>query len=154
MKLTNKYIRNQNLKLQLRLKKKKNAEREKKFIKSELKQDKLDVQVSRESDIKKVQDVFVEVKEEEPLNVENFFMMTMTFLTVKRFLMQKGNLLLVLLTEQILLPMLKNSLKNLMCQKWKLFILKRKKIEKKEEMSIDDDENRENASIENSLMKK
>ena len=49
------------------------AGREKKFIKSELEQDKVDIQVSRESDIKKVQDVFDEVKEEEPLNVENFF---------------------------------------------------------------------------------
>ena len=50
-----------------------NTEREKKIIKSELKQDKTDIQVSRESDIKKVQDVFDEVKEEEPLDVENFF---------------------------------------------------------------------------------
>ena len=52
---------------------KQTAEREKKIIKSELKQDKVDMQVSRESDIKEVQDVFGEVKEEEPLNVENFF---------------------------------------------------------------------------------
>ena len=51
-----------------------NTEREKKIIKSELKQDKTDIQVSRESDIKKVQDVFDEVKEEKPLDVENFFM--------------------------------------------------------------------------------
>ena len=41
-----------------------------------------------------------------------------------------------------------------MSQKWKLFILKKKKIEKIEQMSIDDDENRKNASVENSLMKK
>ena len=38
-----------------------------------MEQDKVDIQVSRESDIKKVQDVFDEVKEEGPLNVENFF---------------------------------------------------------------------------------
>ena len=36
-----------------------------------------------------------------------------------------------------------------MSQKWKLFILKKEKIEKKEQMSIDDEEKREN-----SLMKK
>ena len=43
-------------------------------MKSELEQDKVDSQVSRESGIKKVQDVFDEVKEEEEsLNVENFF---------------------------------------------------------------------------------
>ena len=41
-----------------------------------------------------------------------------------------------------------------MNQKWKLFILKKKKIEKKEQILIDDDEKRENASVENSLMKK
>ena len=52
---------------------KQTAEREEKFIKSELEQDKVDIQVSRESDIKKVQDAFDEVKEEEPLNVKNFF---------------------------------------------------------------------------------
>ena len=52
---------------------KQTAEREEKFIKSELEQDKVDIQVSRESDIKNVQDAFDEVKEEEPLNVENFF---------------------------------------------------------------------------------
>ena len=43
------------------------------FIKSKLEQDKTDIQVSRESDIKKVQDIFDEVKKEEPLNVEIVF---------------------------------------------------------------------------------
>ena len=38
-----------------------------------MEQDKVDIQISRESDIKKVQDIFDEVKEEEPLNVQNFF---------------------------------------------------------------------------------
>ena len=42
-------------------------------MKSELEQDKVNIQVSRESDMKKVQDIFDEVKEEEPLNVEIFF---------------------------------------------------------------------------------
>ena len=79
--------------------------------------------------------------------------MTMIFSTVKGFLMQIGNLLLTLLTEKILLPMLKNSLKNQMSQKWKLFIQKKKKIEKREQMSIDDDKKRKNASVENSLIK-
>ena len=52
---------------------KQTAERERKIIKSELKQDNVDMQVSRESDIKEVHDVFDKIKEEEPLNVENFF---------------------------------------------------------------------------------
>ena len=105
---------------------KQTAEREKKIIKSELKQDKVDMQVSRESDIKEVQDVFGEVKEEEPLNVEISLLVTMIFSTVKGLLMQIGSLLLILLTDQILLPILKNSLKNQMRQKWKFFILKKK----------------------------
>ena len=71
MKLTKKYSKNQNLKLQLRLKNK--LQREKKFIKSELEQDKVDIQVIRESDIKKVQEGLDNFREEEPLNVENFF---------------------------------------------------------------------------------
>ena len=75
------------------------------------------------------------------------------FLAVKRFLMQIGNLSLMLLTEQILLSMLKILLKNQMRQKWKFFILKKKKIEEKEQMLIDDDEKRGNLSIEYSLMK-
>ena len=44
-------------------------------------------------------------------------LMTMIFSTVKRLLMEIGNLLLILLTEQILLPMLKNSLKNQISKK-------------------------------------
>ena len=40
-----------------------------------------------------------------------------------------------------------------MRQKWKLFIL-RKKIDKKEQILIDDDEKREYASVESSLIKK
>ena len=52
---------------------KQTEEKKKKIIKSELEQDKVDIQVSRESGIKKVQDIFDKVKEEEPLNVENFF---------------------------------------------------------------------------------
>ena len=38
-----------------------------------MEQDKVDIQVLRESDIKKFQHVFDEVKEEELLDVENFF---------------------------------------------------------------------------------
>ena len=93
-----------------------------------MEQDKVDIQVSRESDIKKVQDVFDDAKDEEPLIAENSLLMTMIFSQVKRFLMQIGNLLLILLTERICLPMLKNSLKNQMSEKWKLFILKKKKL--------------------------
>ena len=113
------------MKLQLRLKNK--LQRERKFIKSELEQEKVDIQVSRESEIKKVKDVF-DVKEEEPLNVENFFIDDNDIFKSEEISNADmiGNLLSILLTEQILWPMLKNSLKNKMHQKWKLFILKKK----------------------------
>ena len=48
-------------------------EDEKKLIKGELELSKIDVQIAKESDIKKIQDIFDEVKEEEPINVENVF---------------------------------------------------------------------------------
>ena len=68
--------------------------------------------------------------------------------------MQIGNLLLILLTEQILLPILKKFAEELNESKIEIVHPEEKKIEKKEQMSIGDDEKRENASIENSLMKK
>ena len=69
MKSTKKYIRNRSLKLPFRLKNK--LYRTKKIIKSELEENKVDIQIAKEPDIKKVQDVFDEVKEEETINVEN-----------------------------------------------------------------------------------
>ena len=52
---------------------KQDVEDEKEFSKSELEQNKVDNQEAKEPDIKKVQDVFDKVKEEEPINVQNFF---------------------------------------------------------------------------------
>ena len=64
------------------------VEDEKKIIKSELEQNKVDIQIAKKSGIKKVQDVFDEVNEEEPSNVLKIsLLMTMIFSTVKRFLM-------------------------------------------------------------------
>ena len=100
-------------------------EREKN-IKSGLEQDKVDIQVSRQSDIKKVQDVFDEIKEEEPLNVENFFIDDNDIFDSEEISNVDREFILLLLTAQILFPILKNSLKNQMSQKWKLFILKKK----------------------------
>ena len=49
------------------------VEDKKQIIKSELEQKKVDIQIAKEPDIKKIQDVFDKVKEEEPINVENFY---------------------------------------------------------------------------------
>ena len=48
------------------------VEDEKKF-ESELEQNKVDIHIAKETGIKKVQDIFDEVKEEEPMNFENLF---------------------------------------------------------------------------------
>ena len=47
---------------------------EEKFIKTELVTNRVDLKVSQEAEIKKIQDIFDEVKEEEPLkDIEKFF---------------------------------------------------------------------------------
>ena len=79
--------------------------------------------------------------------------MTATFRTAKKFLMWIGNLLLILLTEQILLPMLEDSLKNIKHDKSEYCSSWGKKLRRKN-VSIDDDKKRENQSVENSLMEK
>ena len=50
----------------------KQSVQDKKTHQSELEPNKVDIQVAK-LDIKKVQDVFEEVKKEKPMNVENFF---------------------------------------------------------------------------------
>ena len=79
--------------------------------------------------------------------------MTATFRTAKKFLMWIGNLLLILLTEQILLPMLEDSLKNIKHDKVNIVHPGEKKLRRKN-VSIDDDKKRENQNVENSLMEK
>ena len=85
----------------------------------------------------KVQDVFEEVKREEPINVENFFIDDNDVFESEGISNADREFIIDFITEQILLPILKDSLKNQMRQKWKLFILREKKVEKKEQMSID-----------------
>ena len=70
MKLTKKYIKNHSLKLPLRLENK--LQRTSKIIKSEFEHNKVEIQIAKELFIKKVQDVFDEIKEEELINPENF----------------------------------------------------------------------------------
>ena len=67
--------------------------------------------------------------------------------------MQIGNLLLMLLTEQFIVDA-KKFIEELNATKMGIVQPEEKKIEKKEQILIDDDEKRENASVENSSMKK
>ena len=132
---------------------KQNAEREKKIIKNELVQDKVDIQVSRESDIKKVQDVFDEVKEEEPLNAENFFIDDNDIFNSEE-ISNAREFIIGLINRTNFIANAKEFVEESNESKMEIVHPEEKKIEKKEQMSIDDDEERESASVENSLMKK
>ena len=137
MKLTKKYIRNQNLKLQLRLKDKLQREK-KKIIKSELEQDKADIQVSRESDIKKVQDDFDEVKEEEPLNVENFFIDDNDIFSCEEISNADREFIIDLINKTNFVADAKKFVEESNESKMEIIYPEEMKIKKKEQMSIDD----------------
>ena len=136
----------------MRLKNK--LQREKKFIKSELEQDKIDIQVSRESDIKKVQDVFDEVKEEEPLNVENFFIDDNDIFESEEISNADRKFIIDLINRTNFIADVKKFVEESNGSKMEIVHPEEKNIEKKEQMLIDNDEKRENGRIENSLMKK
>ena len=84
----------------------------------------------------KVQDVFEEVKREEPLNVENFFIDDNDVFESEGISNADREFIIDFITEQILLPILKDSLKNQMRQKWKLFILREKKLRRKNKCQL------------------
>ena len=133
---------------------KQTEERKKKIIKSELEQDKVDIPVSRESDIKKVQDIFDEVKEEEPLNAENFFIDDSDIFDSEEISNAAREFIIDLFTRTNSIANAKKFVEESNASKMKIINPEEKNIEKEEQMSIDDDEKRENTSVENSLMKK
>ena len=107
---------------------KQTAEREKKNIRSELEQDKVDIQVSRESDIKNVQDVFDVVKEEEPLNDENFLIDDNDFFDSEEISNTDKEFITDFINRTNFNAYAKKFVEDQMSQKWKLFILKKKKL--------------------------
>ena len=105
----------------------------KKLIKSELEQNKVDNLNCKR--IKKYKTFLKKSKKEEPINVENFFIDDNVF--------ESGGIsnadrefIIDFITDQILLPILKDSLKNQMRQKWKLFILRKKKLRRKNKCQL------------------
>ena len=91
-----------------------------------MEQDNVDIQVSRESDIKKVQDIFDEVKEEEPLNVENFFIDDNDIFDSEEISNADREFIIDLINRTNFIADAKKLLKSQMSLKWKLFILKKK----------------------------
>ena len=128
--------------------------KKKKIIKSELEQDKVDTQVSRESDIKKVYDVFDEVKEEEPLNAENFFIDNNDIFDSEEISNAGREFIIDLTNRTNFIANSKKFVEESNESKMEIVHPEEKKIEKKEQISIDDDEKRENTRVKNSLMQK
>ena len=119
-----------------------------------MKQDKVDIQVLREPDIKKVQGAFDDVRKEEPLNLENFYIGNSNIFGSEEISNADREFIIDLINKTNFIVNAKSFVEESNASKWKLFILKKKKNEEKKQMSIDDDEKRENASIEYSLMEK
>ena len=119
-----------------------------------MEQDKVDIHVSRESDIIKVQDVFDRVKEEEPLNVENFFIDRNDIFDSEEIYNANRVFIIDLINRTNFIADAKKFVEESNESKMEIVYPEEKKIEKKEQMSIDDDKKRENASVENNLMKK
>ena len=129
-------------------------EDEKKLIKSELKLSKIDVQIAKESDIKKIQDIFDEVKEEEPINVENVFFNDNDIFDSEEISNADREFLIDLLNRTNFNVDTIRFIEESNVPKMEIVHPEEKKIEKKEQMLTDDNEKRENASVGNSLMKK
>ena len=119
-----------------------------------MEQGKVDIQVSRESDIKKHQHAFGEVKEEEPLNVENLFIDDNDIFDSAEISNADRKFIIDLINKTNCIDDAKKFVEESNESKIEIVYPEEKKIEKKEQMLIDDDEKRENVSVENSLMKK
>ena len=129
-------------------------EDEKKLIKGELELSKIDVQIAKESDIKKIQDIFDEVKEEEPINVENVFFNDNDIFDSEEISNADREFLIDLLNRTDFNVDTKRFIEESNVPKMEIVHPEEKKIEKKEQMLTDDNEKRENARVGNSLMKK
>ena len=119
-----------------------------------MEQHKVDLQFSREYDIKKIQDVFDEVKEEEPLNFENFFIGDNDIFDSEEISNADMEFIIVLINWTNFIADAKKLVEESNESNTEIVHPEEKKIEKKEQMSTDNDEKRENVSVENSLMKK
>ena len=108
----------------------------------------------RESDIEKVQDIFGEVKEEEPLNVENFFIDDNDIFDSEEISNADREFIIDFVNRSNFIADAKKFVEGSNESKMEIVHPEEKKIEKKEQMLIDDDEKKEYASVWNSLMKK
>ena len=93
-------------------------------------------------------------KEEEPLNVENLFIDDNDILDSKVISNADREYITDLINRANVIANAKKLIEESNVSKMEIVYPEEKRIEKKEQMSIDDDEKRQNASAEKSLMKK
>ena len=129
-------------------------EDEKKLIKTELEQSKIDIQIAKESDIKKIQGIFDEVKEEEPIDNENVFFNENDIFVSEEIYNADREFLIDLINRTNFIVDTKRFVEESNVPKMETAHTEEKKIEKKEQMLIDDNKKRENAKVGNSLVKK
>ena len=129
----------------------KQAVEDEKKIESELEQNKVDIQIEKESDIKKVQDIFAEVREEKPINVKNFFIDDNDIFDSEKNCNPDRELIIDLINRTNFIVDTKRFIEELKVPKIETVHPKEKETQRKEQMSIDDDEKGENTSVENTL---
>ena len=123
--------------------KKQAIEDEKKLIKTELEQSKIDIQIAKESDIKKIQGIFDEVKEEEPIDVENVFFNGNDIFDSEEIYNADREFLIDLINRTNFIVDTKRFVEESNVPKMETVHNEEKKIEKKEQMLIDDNKKRE-----------
>ena len=92
-----------------------------------MKQDKVDIQVLREPDIKKVQGAFDDVRKEEPLNLENFYIGNSNIFGSEEISNADREFIIDLINKTNFIVNAKSFVEESNASKWKLFILKKKK---------------------------
>ena len=116
-----------------------------------MEQNKVDIQIEKESDIKKVQDIFAEVREEKPINVKNFFIDDNDIFDSEKNCNPDRELIIDLINRTNFIVDTKRFIEELKVPKIETVNPKEKETQRKEQMSIDDDEKGENTSVENTL---
>ena len=126
---------------------------EEKFIKTELDANKVDLETFKEAEIRKIEDVFDEVKREEPLrDIENFFKDDNDIFDHDEISETDPKFITDFIDRTSFIVDTKNFIKDMGAAKMEIVDPTIK--QEMEEDSIDADENKDEARDENSLMKK
>ena len=128
---------------------------EEKFIKSYLDANKVDLEASKEAEIKKIEGAFDEVKKKEPLkDIEYFFKDGNNIFDHDEISESNWQYILDLVDQTNFIADTKKFIEDIGVAKMEIADPPiKQKTEKKEQISIDDDEKRDKARHERSLMK-